>query len=85
MFQRANLAYVPTYIDAAGLPCKEKWDYAIVVGMLMFVANNTRPDIAFSTHQVARFSFYSQSQKLTRRSGEHALISQYGFHGGLLH
>jgi histone deacetylase 1/2 len=34
----------------------ETWKYASIVGMLMYVANTTRPDIAFAVHQVARYS-----------------------------
>ena len=34
----------------------EDWNYASVVGMLLYVSNNTRPDIAFAVSQVARFT-----------------------------
>jgi len=37
-------------------PFKESWGYASVVGMLMYLSNNTRPDITFAVHQVARFT-----------------------------
>ena len=33
----------------------ETWDYASVVGMMMYVSSNTRPDIQFAVHQFARF------------------------------
>ena len=42
--------------DLNGDPFKETWEYASVVGMLMYLANNTRPDIAYATHQCARFT-----------------------------
>jgi hypothetical protein len=32
------------------------WNYRSVIGKLMYLANNTRSDIAFATHQCARFS-----------------------------
>jgi Reverse transcriptase (RNA-dependent DNA polymerase) len=34
----------------------EAWDYASVVGMLMYLSCNSRPDIAFALHQCARFT-----------------------------
>ena len=35
---------------------KEDWNYQSVVGMMMYLANNTRPDIAFAVNQVACFA-----------------------------
>jgi hypothetical protein len=46
----------PLGSDVDGAPFNEKWEYASVVGMLMFLANNSRPDIAYATHQCARFT-----------------------------
>ena len=34
----------------------EDWNHASVVGMLLHVSNNTRPDVAFAVSQVARFT-----------------------------
>jgi hypothetical protein len=34
----------------------EDWDYASVVGMLMYLSCNSRPDIAFALHQCPRFT-----------------------------
>ena len=42
--------------DIDGDPPDEKWRYATVVGMLMYLAGNSRPDIAFAVHQCARFT-----------------------------
>jgi histone deacetylase 1/2 len=42
--------------DPEGPQCEERWSYPSVVGMLMYVASNTRPDVAFAVHQCARFT-----------------------------
>ena len=42
--------------DPDGAPFSETWDYRSVVGMLMYLAANTRCDVSFSVSQVARFS-----------------------------
>ena len=42
--------------DSEGTPCQETFNYASVVGMMMYLANTTRPDIAFAVHQCARFT-----------------------------
>lgn len=56
-----NPNYVPAIAEALGSdpdgpPMKETWDYRSVVGMLLYLSNNSRPDIAFAVHQCARFS-----------------------------
>lgn len=34
----------------------ETWEYASIIGMLMYLSTNSRPDIAFAVHQCARFT-----------------------------
>ena len=42
--------------DPEGEPMTDAWNYRSVVGMLLYLTTNTRPDIAFAVSQVARFS-----------------------------
>jgi hypothetical protein len=46
----------PVGSDLDGLPFNETWEYDSLVGMLMYLASNTRPDIAYAIHQAARYS-----------------------------
>ena len=59
--------------DPNGSMCVERWSYASVVGMMMYLASNSRPDIAFAVHQCARFAH------APKRSHEQALkrIARY--------
>ena len=42
--------------DEDGEPMQETWNYRAIVGMLLYLSTNTRPDIAYAVSQVARFS-----------------------------
>ena len=46
----------PLGTDEEGKHMSESWNYRSVVGMMLYLATNTRPDIAYAVSQVARFS-----------------------------
>ena len=46
----------PLHADKDGAPFAETWRYDSIIGMLMYLAGNTRPDIAYAVHQAARFT-----------------------------
>jgi len=45
----------PLAKDLQGEPFGEQWSYSSVIGMLMYLTNNSRPDLAFAVNQCARF------------------------------
>jgi hypothetical protein len=45
---------LPVGSDLNGDPFDESWEYASIIGMMMYLAANTRPDIAYAVHQAAR-------------------------------
>ena len=49
-------ATTPLGADVDGLPFNEQWEYRSIIGMLMYLSSNTRPDIAYAVHMCARFS-----------------------------
>jgi hypothetical protein len=46
----------PVGIDPDGEPMDETWNYRSVIGMLLYLTTNTRPDCAMAVSQAARFS-----------------------------
>ena len=56
---------VPLGIDADGDNFDEEWKYATVVGMRMYLAQNSRPNIAYAVHQCARFTHAPKSSHAT--------------------
>ena len=50
------VAYPLLNKDPDGLPRQAMWKYRSVIGMLGYLQNTSRPDIAMATHQCARFN-----------------------------
>ena len=42
--------------ETDGPPRREDWSYSSLIGMMLYLASNSRPDIAFAVHQCARFN-----------------------------
>ena len=42
--------------DEHGESMNESWEYASIIGILMYLTNNTRPDIAHAVHACARYT-----------------------------
>lgn len=42
--------------DPTCLPYDESWNYSSVIGRLLYLSTNSRPDIAYAVNQVARFT-----------------------------
>ena len=47
---------IPLDKDLEGEPFDHSFNYASVVGMCMYLCNNSRPDISFAVSQCARFT-----------------------------
>ena len=47
---------MPLGTDATGPHRKETWNYASIIGMLMYLSSNTHPEIQRAVHQCARFT-----------------------------
>lgn len=43
--------------DASGDPASGSFNYAAVIGMMLYLSGHSRPDIAFAVHQCARYTF----------------------------
>ena len=59
--------------DENGAPRLERWNYRSVVGMMMYLATNSRPDIAFAVNQCARHAMNPRRshEKAVKRIGRY--------------
>ena len=59
--------------DENGPPRKEFWSYPSVIGMMLYLASNSRPDIAFAVNQCARFNHCPKliHEKAVKRIGRY--------------
>ena len=46
----------PLEKETTGAPRKETWSYPSIIGLMLYLAYNSRPDIVFAGHQCARFN-----------------------------
>ena len=51
--------------DLDGPPMNDKFNYRSIVGMLLYLSGNTRPDITFAVSQVARFTYAPKKSHAT--------------------
>ena len=55
----------PLGTDKSGESYNESWEYAEIVGMLMFLATNSRPNITYAVNQCARFTHNPKASHAT--------------------
>ena len=46
----------PLSSDKNGRTAYQDWSYRSIIGMMLYLASNSRPDLAFAVHQCARFT-----------------------------
>lgn len=65
----------PLGLDRNGPKFADEYNYASVVGMLLYLANNTRPDITYAVSQCARYSHRTTDlhSKYLKRIGRYLL------------
>ena len=57
----------PLGTDTNGYEAKRDWpnSYASVIGMMLYLSSNIRPDISFAVHQCARFTHNTKASHET--------------------
>ena len=65
----------PLHAHSDGAERTEKWNYRSVIGMLIYLAKNTRPDIEYAVHQCARFQLNPKKahENAVKRIGRYLL------------
>lgn len=65
----------PLHAYENGAEREEKWNYRSVIGMLTYLARNTRPDIEYAVHQCARFQLNPKKahENAVKRIGRYLL------------
>jgi hypothetical protein len=65
----------PLHAHKDGAERTERWNYKSVIGMLIFLAKNTRPDIEYAVHQCARFQLNPKKahENAVKRIGRYLL------------
>ena len=64
--------------DPDGPAMNETWSYRSIVGMLLYLSTNTRPDISFAVSQVARFCH--NPKRLERRGSNYSYFPTFRLH-----
>ena len=57
-------------------PMNEKWNYRAIVGMLLHLSGNTRPDVALAASQACRFASAPKKPHASKRSKDHPEMPQ---------
>ena len=67
----------PLHAHENGAERIEKWNYRSVIGMLIYLARNTRPDIEYAVHQCARFQLNPKRahESAVKRIGRYLLYT----------
>ena len=69
---------MPLSKDENGAPRKETWNYASLIGMLLYLSSNSRPDVAYAVNQAAKFTHCAKlSHKVAiKRIGQYLKATQ---------
>ena len=71
-------ASTPLGKDENGPGRKEHWSYPSVIGMMLYLASNSRPDIAYAVNQCARFNHCAKlsHEKAVKRIGRYLKLTR---------
>lgn len=53
-------SYKPLLKDENDPPQKESWNYTSVIGILLYLASNSHPEISFAVNQCARYLSFTR-------------------------